>query len=366
MPSSSARCSQLPRAVDKVPFYLALKKLRDHLNGKIPHVDDSEITFPDLELKVIPKAERVQNEDMSPDVEGAPKSKRKRRKKDNDNTNRSPPFGPGMGPFMPGAWSGQLSQVKQEPGMNTACPVSQAGMWNMQPPNSMSSLFANGPPTLVKQEDLSDLAAFGITPNSFMGMPPHLVPSPPASFPSGMNGYSGSGMPSTGFMGGAGSFSTQPQLHMVAPMQGSPSSSLSHHGMSGNNSNSSSNSHSPNFHHSPTGPSRSSAYPTQSCQSSSMQVVPPGGSTGGYPHGTPPQNHSPNFSGSHTSPYWQQHQQHHHHHHHRHHQQQQQQQQTYNNMGGSPPHSQGMTFNPNFNSQSSSGGNYSGPGPSSN
>jgi TDG/mug DNA glycosylase family protein len=35
MPSSSARCSQLPRAVDKVPFYASLKKLRDYLRGDL-------------------------------------------------------------------------------------------------------------------------------------------------------------------------------------------------------------------------------------------------------------------------------------------------------------------------------------------
>ena len=52
MPSSSARCSQLPRASDKVPFFVALRKLRDHLRGCLPHLDESEIVFPDLDLKV--------------------------------------------------------------------------------------------------------------------------------------------------------------------------------------------------------------------------------------------------------------------------------------------------------------------------
>ena len=28
--------SGLPRAIDKVPFYTALKKLRDHLRGDLP------------------------------------------------------------------------------------------------------------------------------------------------------------------------------------------------------------------------------------------------------------------------------------------------------------------------------------------
>ena len=50
MPSSSARCSQLPRAVDKVPFYASLKKLRDYLRGDLKELDDSEVCFPDLEL----------------------------------------------------------------------------------------------------------------------------------------------------------------------------------------------------------------------------------------------------------------------------------------------------------------------------
>lgn len=55
MPSSSARCAQLPRAADKVPFYLALKKLRDHLNGDLPTLDESEVVFPVVDHK--PKSE---------------------------------------------------------------------------------------------------------------------------------------------------------------------------------------------------------------------------------------------------------------------------------------------------------------------
>lgn len=51
MPSSSARCAQLPRAADKVPFYAALKKFRDYLNGVIPHIDDSECVFTDPKFK---------------------------------------------------------------------------------------------------------------------------------------------------------------------------------------------------------------------------------------------------------------------------------------------------------------------------
>ena len=59
MPSSSARCAQLPRATDKLPFYIALRKLRDHLCGDLVNLDDSEVTFHDLDLKVEPKSERL-------------------------------------------------------------------------------------------------------------------------------------------------------------------------------------------------------------------------------------------------------------------------------------------------------------------
>lgn len=51
MPSSSARCAQLPRASDKVPFYSALKKFRDYLNGLIPEIDESDIVFCNSKLK---------------------------------------------------------------------------------------------------------------------------------------------------------------------------------------------------------------------------------------------------------------------------------------------------------------------------
>ena len=51
MPNSSARCAQLPRAVDKVPFYVALKKFRDHLRGDLPDIEESEVTFPEVKLQ---------------------------------------------------------------------------------------------------------------------------------------------------------------------------------------------------------------------------------------------------------------------------------------------------------------------------
>ncbi|XP_054751069.2 trithorax group protein osa-like [Lytechinus pictus] len=45
MPSSSARCSQFPRAQDKVPFYITLKELRDKMKG----TPLSEIRRPPIE-----------------------------------------------------------------------------------------------------------------------------------------------------------------------------------------------------------------------------------------------------------------------------------------------------------------------------
>lgn len=65
MPSSSARCAQLPRAVDKLPFYVALKKLRDHLRGHLPMLHPSEVTFPDVKLKVEAKEEPCDDDDAS-------------------------------------------------------------------------------------------------------------------------------------------------------------------------------------------------------------------------------------------------------------------------------------------------------------
>ncbi len=50
MPSSSARCSQLPKVIDKVPFYSALKKFRDYLNGHLMELNDADITFPDFKV----------------------------------------------------------------------------------------------------------------------------------------------------------------------------------------------------------------------------------------------------------------------------------------------------------------------------
>lgn len=60
MPSSSARCAQLPRAEDKVPHYRALKRFRDYLNKEIKdeEVNEADFIFPDPKLKTeLPKAD---------------------------------------------------------------------------------------------------------------------------------------------------------------------------------------------------------------------------------------------------------------------------------------------------------------------
>lgn len=55
MPSSSARCAQLPRASDKVPYYAALKKFRDYLNGSVAVLDENDIVFQYCKLKTFPR-----------------------------------------------------------------------------------------------------------------------------------------------------------------------------------------------------------------------------------------------------------------------------------------------------------------------
>ena len=60
MPSSSARCAQLPRATDKVPFYAALRKFLDYLSGRIPELDEAEIVFT-VKLTNARKIPKVEN-----------------------------------------------------------------------------------------------------------------------------------------------------------------------------------------------------------------------------------------------------------------------------------------------------------------
>ncbi|XP_059609742.1 uncharacterized protein LOC132257057 isoform X2 [Phlebotomus argentipes] len=81
MPSSSARCAQLPRAADKVPFYAALKKFRDYLNGVATEaeLDEQEFVFSDPKYKVCCESEPKMDNCVS-DIE-VTKKKRGRPKK---------------------------------------------------------------------------------------------------------------------------------------------------------------------------------------------------------------------------------------------------------------------------------------------
>ncbi|XP_059092383.1 G/T mismatch-specific thymine DNA glycosylase-like [Tigriopus californicus] len=69
MPSSSARCAQLPRAVDKVPFFSALIKFRDFLHGKTAEPDEAEIVFANVVLKNAPRRPKVKVEQEEPPAE---------------------------------------------------------------------------------------------------------------------------------------------------------------------------------------------------------------------------------------------------------------------------------------------------------
>uniref|UniRef100_A0A1I8JE10 TAFII55_N domain-containing protein n=1 Tax=Macrostomum lignano TaxID=282301 RepID=A0A1I8JE10_9PLAT len=71
MPSSSARCAQLPRAADKLPFYIALRKMRDQILGRTGPVPDAELVFTDYtEMRV-----------SQPDPKSVLKAERRRQRK---------------------------------------------------------------------------------------------------------------------------------------------------------------------------------------------------------------------------------------------------------------------------------------------
>ena len=55
MPSSSARCAQLPRALDKVPFYTALRKFRDFLKGTVDELKEEDIAFANIKIRNLKK-----------------------------------------------------------------------------------------------------------------------------------------------------------------------------------------------------------------------------------------------------------------------------------------------------------------------
>lgn len=173
MPSSSARFTQLPRAIDKVPFYIALKKLRDHLCGLLPHLDDSEVTFPYLELKVEPKKERLDAEvKIEVKTEGG-KTTPKRRKRKTEKAGEveehiSPEKQPNIGTIdQPSS----LMMVKTEPGVSTS---DVSFPWN----GLLSSL--PGIP-----------GAYSGNPNAYLGIPSSRLEIPSAHSGNSSNACSG-------------------------------------------------------------------------------------------------------------------------------------------------------------------------------
>ena len=67
MPSSSARCAQLPRAVDKVPFFEALRKFRDFVTGEADEPHEEEVVFANVMLKNFPRKSSVKVEPEDPE-----------------------------------------------------------------------------------------------------------------------------------------------------------------------------------------------------------------------------------------------------------------------------------------------------------
>ena len=63
MPSSSARCAQLPRAVDKVPFFSALKSFLAFLKGEAKEPSHKDLVFEKVVLKNHPK--KIQTDKVS-------------------------------------------------------------------------------------------------------------------------------------------------------------------------------------------------------------------------------------------------------------------------------------------------------------
>ncbi|XP_062615700.1 uncharacterized protein LOC134277370 [Saccostrea cucullata] len=151
MPSSSARCSQLPRAIDKVPFYTALKKLRDYLRGDLEKLDDSEVCFPDVELKVVkkePKKEQVDEDSKSnppifSDQPGAMMPPQQMDQRNFPQPNRQNICHPGNPNFM---------GIKQEPGFSSqeygghmsGCAQNNFTRANMSPHQMYSNQFSQG------------------------------------------------------------------------------------------------------------------------------------------------------------------------------------------------------------------------------
>ena len=320
MPSSSARCSQLPRAVDKVPFFMGIKKLRDYCIGATKELDDSECTFPDLELKVEPrkdKEERLKREALTngtplPVVSVGKKKASKRKSTDNDMLDNMamnamnyphqqgmPPFPHPAGPYGPPMgfpW-------QQHPGLPGLAGLPGAPM----PTSAIDSMFSS-PPMLVKQEDMTELANYGITSSTFSGPQSYLSGCPAPNLPTvshpgpwhnaaTANNNSSSAAASAQFPPGFGGMAAPPPTS-----QNSLPSPASYHG---NNSNSSLSPHQmaqPSGN--PSFPANGHSFPSPSYMQQQQQHAPsnqnnlspgaggpphtPGPMSPSYPQGPPP------------------------------------------------------------------------------
>lgn len=50
--------------MDKVPFYSALKKFRDYLNGLIPEIDENEVIFNDPKIRAADDGTETESEHL--------------------------------------------------------------------------------------------------------------------------------------------------------------------------------------------------------------------------------------------------------------------------------------------------------------
>lgn len=137
-PSSSARCTQLPRAVDKVPFYEALKRVRDYIreHGSIEGIDRSTVTFPDFKLVTAPSKNKVKDEPMEEGDSNQTQGEMSPTQNGNTKQNKAPTPKPRK-PRAPRK-KPTTADVKQEPSqqqpvdMSTSLPSQHQAMYQQQ------------------------------------------------------------------------------------------------------------------------------------------------------------------------------------------------------------------------------------------
>ena len=194
MPSSSARCCQLPRAVDKVPFYLGLKALRDHLRGDVKELNIQDVTFPGLELKVKPKVEPGTEGEVK---ETKPKAANRKRKKKETLAAEKPNAG-GACSYMPSSSFGSNPDqygvfIKPEPGMYPAIVKQEPGQMVRQEPSNMYGLAMVKAEPSALSNFMGSSTSLGATmppPCGFAGMTSGLLATSATSSMAGFQGMS--------------------------------------------------------------------------------------------------------------------------------------------------------------------------------